>query len=88
MPAVGQNYLLTESPATTSAAWGNVIAEPNDIITFNGTTWSVTFQASNQLGKISFAQNMFTGKLLEWNGVQWSEYILPQYAPGYWRLAL
>jgi len=85
---VGQSYLLTEKPAETSAAWGAVVADINDIVTFDGTVWSVTFQASNYIGSMQYVQNMFTGKLLEWNGAQWSEYVLPRYAPGYWRLAL
>ena len=87
-PAVGQSYLLTDKPADTSAAWGSLTANVNDIITFDGTVWSVTFQSSNYIGSPQYVQNLFTGKLLEWNGSQWSEYILPRYAPGYWRLAL
>jgi len=87
-PAVGQSYLLTESPAVMSAAWGEISAEANDIITFDGFVWGVTFRASNYQGSVQYVQNLFTGKLLEWNGVQWSEYIAPRYAAGYWRLAL
>lgn len=87
-PAVGQSYLLTESPAVMSAAWGEISAEANDIITFDGFVWGVTFRASNYQGSLQYVQNLFTGKLLEWNGVQWSEYIAPRYATGYWRLAL
>ena len=87
-PSVGQSYLLTDAPAENNNSWGEVVANANDIITFDGTVWSVTFQASNYKGNMQFVQNLFTGKLLEWNGAQWSEYILPRYAPGYWRLAL
>ena len=87
-PITGQSYLLTEATADTSVAWGTIIAEANDIITFDGTVWAVTFSAANYKGSLQYVQNMFTGKLLEWNGTHWSEYILPRYAPGYWRLAL
>lgn len=87
-PIVGQSYLLTEKPADTSAAWGSITADINDIITFNGTVWTVTWQANNYIGSPQYVLNSFTGKLLEWSGSQWSEYILPRYAPGYWRLAL
>jgi hypothetical protein len=86
--AVGQSYLLTEKPAEESTAWGTLIADVNDIITFDGIVWAVTFRAQNYLGSMQYVQNLYTGKLLEWNGAQWSEYILPRYAPGYWRLAL
>ena len=85
---VGQSYLLTEKPAQTSAAWETLTADVNDIVTFDGTVWAVTFQATNYLGSMQYVQNLYTGKLLEWNGAQWSEYILPRYAPGYWRLVL
>jgi hypothetical protein len=85
---VGQRYLLTEKPAITSVAWGNLVAEADDIIEFNGTTWAVTFNAATYNGKINYVTNLFTGKLLIWDGIQWSEYILPAYRPAYWRLAL
>jgi hypothetical protein len=90
---VGQSYLITNAPSQTSAGWGNIFAQVNDIIAFNGTVWEVIWSAANhsfanQQGTLEYVQNMFTGKLLEWNGEQWSEYILPRYAPGYWRLAL
>jgi hypothetical protein len=84
----GQRYLLTEKPALTSVAWGNLIADTDDIIEFNGTTWAVTFDAATYNGKINYVTNLFTGKLLLWDGAQWSEYILPAYRPTYWRLAL
>jgi hypothetical protein len=86
--AVGQSYLLTNAPSETSAGWGTIYANANDIITFNGSVWAVTWSAANYQGTNQYVQNLFTGKLLEWNGMQWSEYILPHYQPGYWRLAL
>ena len=93
LAAVGQSYLITKAPSETSAGWGSIFAQVNDIISFNGTVWEVIWSAANhsfanQQGTLDYIQNMFTGKLLEWNGEQWSEYILPRYAPGYWRLAL
>jgi hypothetical protein len=85
---IGQRYLLTEKPALTSAAWGTLNAEADDIIEFNGTVWTVTFNAATYHSTPAYATNSFTGKLLIWDGVQWSEYILPAYRPAYWRLAL
>lgn len=88
VPDVGQRYLLTEKPAETSAAWGVIDANADDIIEFNGTVWEVAFNAADYKDKIIYATNLFTGKLLIWDGTQWSEYILPAYRPSYWRLAL
>lgn len=85
---LGQRYLLTEKPAESSVAWGTLNAEADDIVEFNGTSWAVSFNAATYHGKITYATNLFTGKLLIWDGLQWSEYILPAYRPAYWRLAL
>lgn len=87
-PLVGQRYLLTEKPATTSVAWGVLDANPDDIIEFDGTNWYVSFEALDNVDERQFVINLFTGKLLLWDGRNWSEYILPGYQPGYWRLAL
>jgi hypothetical protein len=72
----------------SSVAWGTLNAEADDIVEFNGTSWAVSFNAATYHGKITYATNLFTGKLLIWDGLQWSEYILPAYRPAYWRLAL
>ena len=85
---LGQRYLLTEKPALTSVSWGTLDAEADDIVEFNGTNWAVSFNAVTYHGKINYITNLFTGKLLIWDGLQWSEYILPAYRPSYWRLAL
>jgi hypothetical protein len=87
-PAVGQSYLLTNAPSQESAGWGQIFANANDIITFDGTVWAVTWSAANYQGNPQYVKNLFTGKLLEWNGSQWSEYILSHYQPGFWRVAL
>jgi len=87
-PLVGQSYLLTDATAQASAAWGTVTALANDIISFNGNSWTVTFSAQNYQGNSQYVLNLFTGKLLEWSGSQWSEYILSSYAPGFWRFML
>jgi hypothetical protein len=87
-PLVGQSYLLTDATAQASAAWGTVTAQANDIISFNGNSWTVTFSAQNYQGNSQYVLNLFTGKLLEWSGSQWSEYILSSYAPGFWRFML
>ena len=87
-PNIGQRYLLTEKPAESSVAWDIVNANVDDIIEFDGTVWAVSFNAAAAKDKVHYVTNLFTGKLLIWDGTQWSEYILPAYRPAYWRLAL
>lgn len=85
---IGQRYLLTDKPADDSAAWGTLSAMANDIIGFDGQTWAVVWQATNQRGIVQYLINQYSGKLLIWDGQQWSDYILNRYGPGYWNLAL
>lgn len=87
-PYKGQRYLITEKPATSSVAWGVLNAEPDDIIEFDGNVWYPSFVALDNVDQPVYVVNLFTGKLLIWDGRQWAEYILPGYQPGYWRLAL
>jgi hypothetical protein len=86
--AKGQRYLLTELPGENTKSWGIIYAQKNDIVQFDGARWNVVFQASNQQSNKDYVTNLFTGKLIEWDGTQWSEYILPAYQPGYWRIAI
>lgn len=86
--ALGQRYLLINKPSVTSAVWGNLDAEENDIIEFNGSAWQVSFSATNNKNNIHFVTNLFTGKIYKWNENGWELYIEQMYKPGYWRLSL
>ena len=86
--AIGQRYLFTESPTDSSTAWGNITASPNDISEFDGYNWGVVYSALNYQGTQNYVTNLFTGKLIEWDGSLWSEYLAHRYGQGYWRLAL
>lgn len=47
-PIPGRRYLIVEdigSPNNSTTAWGNVVAQANDIIEFDGTDWYVSFDA-------------------------------------------
>ena len=61
----GQRYLLVESIGDAfndnpSISWGNVVANANDIIEFDGVDWIVSFD-STQLVDIQYVTNLTTG---------------------------
>jgi len=84
--AVGQRYLIL-SDVPNSDVWG-LTAQANDIITYNGSNWTVAFAASsNTLGR-EFIVNLSTGDQFEWTGTNWQNSYEGVYREGYWRLYL
>ena len=81
----GQRYLIL---GQTSAAgvWG-VLADNNDIITYNGTDWTIAFDAS-AISNTHFVTNTATGDQYEWTGSQWQNSFEGVYKEGFWRLYL
>jgi hypothetical protein len=62
---IGQRYLIVESigdieNTSPSNAWGNVVANANDIIEFDGTNWVVSFD-STELTDVQYVTNLTTG---------------------------
>lgn len=61
-PVNGRRYLIVEnigSPGNTTTAWGNLIAEANDIIEYSAGQWTVVFNSSN-LTDIQYVTNLST----------------------------
>lgn len=83
--ALNQRYLVTEVIYTNSP-WGTD-ANPNDIITFNGTSWTVSFDSENS-NSIETVFDENTNDQLEWDVSVWRKSYEGVYAPGYWRLYL
>lgn len=85
--AVGQRYLITET--ITSADWPawNINAIANDIIQYDGSTWTVAFN-SQAVKSEQFVTNSFTSKQFKWTGNGWISSYEGEYNPGYWRLVL
>lgn len=86
--APGQRYLLTQKPSETSAGWGDLIADANDIIEYTGSVWNVVFDASTEEEFTHYLINTWSGKIYQWQNGQWVVYIDPEYRAGYWRLSL
>ena len=90
--AVGQRYLLTDSIGNsnnTDAAdsWGNLVANANDIVQYNGSAWIVHFDSSTA-ESIEYVTNLTTSLQYKWDGVQWLRSYEGMYAGGKWSLVI
>jgi hypothetical protein len=88
---IGQSYLLLHdigSIGNSTVAWGNLVSHQNDIITFNGASWAVSFEASINTTTVAYVLNQASGKQLHWTGTMWIIAIDGEYNPGYWRIVL
>ena len=86
--ATDQRYLLTGPILSTFIEWGGITASANDIVQYNGSAWSVVFDASAKIGTTALATNSHTSQQFKWTGVQWISSWQGTYNPGYWRLIL
>lgn len=89
--AIGQRYLVTTeiSEDAQSTVWSNIHIEPNDIIEYDGSVWSVVFDASES-DSTQYTTNGFDGDKLQFNPETKEWTIIPDgiWKPGYWRLIL
>ena len=90
--ATGQKYLILDDigavgAANVTDAWGNLVANKNDIIQYNGSTWVVFFDSS-ATADTTYIQNNFTGDQFKWNGTQWMDSYQGRYYPGFWRIVM
>ena len=86
--STGQRYLITEQIDKTGYPNWGVDAKENDIISYDGSKWSVAFDASANSDTTHFLHNTFTSKQFKWTGVGWISSYEGEYRPGYWRLLL
>jgi hypothetical protein len=82
--ATGQRYLLTEDLQPVEE-WSFLAAEMNDIIEYNGTDWTVVFDAST-VSDSHYLVNLYSAKQLRWTGETWVVSVDGTYRPGYWRI--
>ena len=86
--AVGQRYLITEDISASGYPNWNVDAGENDIISYNGSSWSVVFDASATTQE-HFVINNFTSKQYKWTTHSgWISSYEGEYNPAFWRLVL
>lgn len=84
--ANGQRYLIF-GDISPSIAWPGLTAKTNDIITYNGSAWSVAFTALTSPDP-EHVLNLYTGNQLRWTGAEWDMGIDGIYGPGLWKLIL
>lgn len=98
-PTTGTRYLILKaigSEANTAAndapAWAGTANEPlvanaNDIIEWDGSSWTVSFD-SNAVETIQYVSNLNTGTQYKWNLNQWVKSWEGEYKNGTWSLVL
>ena len=91
-PTAGTRYLLTasigsESNLVGSVVWGNLVANANDIIEFNGSIWQVVFDSENE-NNAEYVTNTLTGIQYRWTGTEWVKSVEGVYRGGEWSLVI
>jgi hypothetical protein len=98
-PTTNTRYLLLDdigssdtTPGTGPSAWRgsdgqDLIAHGNDIIQYNGTHWSVTFDSRTDTS-VQYVSNLTTGTQYKWTGTQWVKSWEGEYKNGVWTLVL
>jgi len=69
------------------AQWGDLIANANDIIEYNGTEWTVIFN-SQQTNTLTYITNAYTGVQYKWDSAQWTKSMEGVYPAGKWQIVL
>lgn len=90
---VGQRYLILNDignlnnnyPAT---AWGDLVAQANNIIEFTDAGWVVSFEAGVHDNNVQFVTNLTTGLQYRYTGSEWVKSYEGLYAGGEWSLVL
>ena len=95
--ANGQRYILTEDIGSSvnapgAVAWRgadnqDLVAHVNDIIQYNGSHWTVSFNAMETLD-IKYVTNLATNQQYKWTGSKWIRSYEGEYKNGRWSIVL
>ena len=94
-PDVGTRYLILNpigsptsesAPAWAGAAGTNLVANANDIIEWNGSYWTVSFDSVRS--GVQYVSNLTTTVQYRWTGQQWTKSYEGMYNSGLWSLVL
>jgi hypothetical protein len=69
-----------------STAWGDVVADVNDIIEYDGSDWAVSFDASTSTTNVQFVTNITTTIQYRWTGSEWVKSYQGLYPGGNWSI--
>jgi len=81
------NYVYDGPDAWKNTDGTDFVASANDIIEWNGTAWSVVFDASAQDSTVIYTSNLTTGKQYKYENAEWVLAYDGEYPRGSWRLA-
>ena len=84
----GQRYLLLHAIPVSSNWNGLSTADRYDIVEYNGSAWTVSFDASVNAANTHYVNNISSQDQLEWNGTTWVNSYEAIYNAGFWRLYL
>lgn len=97
LKTTGKRYLILEDIGDSSNTDGadfwksnsnvDLIASANDIIQWDGTQWTVSFDAS-ATSETNYMTNATTGIQYKWNGTQWLKSFEGEYLPKDWRVVV
>jgi hypothetical protein len=91
-PINGKRYLIVESIGSadaTTVAWGNLVANANDIIQYNSSAgeWQVSFDSENSTD-IEFVTNITTGVQYRFVDGTWMKSVEGWYDQGDWSVVV
>ena len=90
-PTAGTRYLITDNIGSSSnlygsEVWGDLVAQVNDVIEYNGT-WQVVFDSEHQ-SDIQYITNTNTGVQYRWTGSDWVKSVEGVYRGGDWSIVI
>ena len=75
------------APIWTGTDGQQLVAHANDIIQYNGTHWSVSFDSRSD-NTIQYVSNLNTGTQYKWSNQQWVKSYEGEYKEGLWTLVI
>lgn len=87
-PIAGTRYLLLDSIPVSSNWNGLPTADKYDIVEFNGSVWTIAFDASANLSATHYCMNLSSSDQLEWKDGKWVNSYEAIYNAGFWRIYL
>jgi hypothetical protein len=98
IPEVGDRFLIIEDIIPTSEnsipnPWNNITASANDIIEYDGETWTVIFDAAQNTSHMLWQTNIYKSSpnfrvQFRWTGIAWVKSFEGEYRAGQWRIEL
>jgi len=76
-----------DAPIWRGTSGQQLVAHANDIIQYNGTYWSVSFDSRTDT-TLQYVSNLNTGTQYKWNQTQWVKSYEGEYKEGLWTLVI